>query len=170
MRRRGGREGYLKKEVFPLKIQFKPTPGQQEPILTLSAQRLTPELEALLRRLERECPPPISGWQGDRVTPLEHYDLLRCYTAGQKVLAQTLDGQEYTLRLRLYELEELLSPSRFARISNGEIVNLKAVTALDLSLTGTIQMTLTGGVVTYVSRRYVKKIKQTLNLERRRMG
>ena len=86
------------------------------------------------------------------------------------MLAHTLDGQEYTLRLRLYELEELLSPSRFARISNGEIVNLKAVTALDLSLTGTIQMTLTGGVVTYVSRRYVKKIKQTLNLERRRMG
>ena len=49
-------------------------------------------------------------------------------------------------------------------------VNLEMVTALDLSLTGTIQMTLTGGVVTYVSRRYVKKIKQTLNLERRRMG
>ena len=81
--------------MFPLKIQFKPTPGQQEPILTLSAQRLTPELEALLRRLERECPPPISGWQGDRVTPLEHHDLLRCYTAGQKVLAQTLDGLEH---------------------------------------------------------------------------
>ena len=151
--------------MFPLKIQFKPTPGQQEPILTLSAQRLTPELEALLRRLERECPPPISGWQGDRVTPLEHHDLLRCYTAGQKVLAA-----ESTQTTEDSQLEELLSPSRFARISNGEIVNLKAVTALDLSLTGTIQMTLTGGVVTYVSRRYVKKIKQTLNLERRRMG
>ena len=156
--------------MFPLKIQFKQTPGQREPTLTLSAQRLTPELEELLRRLERECPPPIPGWQGDRVTPLEHHDLLRCYTADQRVMAQTADGQEYLLRLRLYELEGLLDPARFARISNGEIVNLKAVTALDLSLTGTIKMTLTGGVVTYVSRRYVKKIKQTLNLERRRMG
>ena len=154
--------------MFPLKIQFKPTPGQQEPILTLSAQRLTPELEALLRRLERECHPPISGWQGDRVTPLEHHDLLRCYTAGQRVMAQTADGREYILRLRLYELEKLLDPARFTRISNGEIVDLKAVTALDLSLTGTIKMTLTGGVVTYVSRRYVKKIKEALGLRKER--
>ena len=153
-----------------MKIKFQQVPGQREPTLTLAAQRLTPELEALLRRLEQECPPPIPGWQGDRVTPLEHHDLLRCYTADQRVLAQTADGREYTLRLRLYELEQLLDPARFVRISNGEIVNLKAVTALDLSLTGTIKMTLTGGVVTYVSRRYVKKIKQTLNLERRRMG
>lgn len=162
--------GYLKKEVFPLKIEFKQVPGQEEPRLTLTARQLTPELEALLRRLEQECPPPIPGWQGDRVTPLEHHDLLRCYTAGQRVMAQTADGREYILRLRLYELEKLLDPARFTRISNGEIVDLKAVTALDLSLTGTIKMTLTGGVVTYVSRRYVKKIKQTLNLERRRMG
>ena len=143
-----------------MKIKFQQIPGLEEPTLTLSAQRLTPELEALLRRLERECPPPISGWQGDRVTPLEHYDLLRCYTAGQRVMAQTADGREYILRLRLYELEKLLDPARFTRISNGEIVDLKAVTALDLSLTGTIKMTLTGGVVTYVSRRQVAKIKK----------
>lgn len=153
-----------------MKIRFCPVPGLAEPELTLTARELTPQLEQLLRRLERECPAPIPGWQGDKVTPLEHHDLVRCATAGQKVLAQTQDGQEYVLRLRLYELEALLDPARFVRISNGEIVNLKMVTALDLSLSGTIKMTLTGGVTTYVSRRYVKKIKQALNLERRRMG
>lgn len=153
-----------------MKIRFCSVPGQIEPELTLTAGELTPQLEQLLRRLEQECHAPIPGWQGDKVTPLEHYDLVRCATAGQKVLAQTRDGQEYVLRLHLYELEALLDPARFVRISNGEIVNLKMVTALDLSLSGTIKMTLTGGVTAYVSRRYVKKIKQALNLERRRMG
>jgi len=43
-------------------------------------------------------------------------------------------------------------------------VNLKKVTALDLSLAGTIRMTLGGTVTTYVSRRYVKKIKQAIGL------
>ena len=43
-------------------------------------------------------------------------------------------------------------------------MNLKRVTALDLSLTGTIRMTLTGGVTAYVSRRYVKKLKEVLGL------
>ena len=80
--------------------------------------------------------------------------------------AQTAEGC-YSVRLRLYELEERLDPRRFVRISNSEIVNLEKVTAVDLSLTGTIRMTLNGTVSAYVSRRYVKKIKETLNLGRR---
>ena len=38
------------------------------------------------------------------------------------------------------------------------------VTALDLKLSCTIQMTLSGNTVCYVSRRYVKKIKEALGL------
>ena len=49
-------------------------------------------------------------------------------------------------------------------MSHSEIVNWKRVTALDLSLSGTIRVTLTGGVTTYVSRRYVKKIKEVLGI------
>ena len=70
----------------------------------------------------------------------------------------------YQLRLRLYELERRLPGDRFVRVSHSEIVNLRKVTALDLSLTGTIRMTLTGGVTVYVSRRYVKKIREVLGL------
>lgn len=68
------------------------------------------------------------------------------------------------MRLRLYELEQRLDARRFVRISHSEIVNLKQVTGLDLGLTGTIRMTLSGGTVTYVSRRYVKRIKEALGL------
>ena len=50
------------------------------------------------------------------------------------------------------------------RISNGEIINLDKVTAVDLSLTGTIKLTLEGAAAVYVSRRYVRKIKQVLGL------
>ena len=42
-------------------------------------------------------------------------------------------------------------------------MNSRKITALDLSLTGTIRMTLGGrAAVCYVSRRYVKKIKKAL--------
>ena len=54
------------------------------------------------------------------------------------------------------------------RVSKSAIVNLDRVTAVDLSLSGTIRMTLDGAVQVYVSRRYVKRIKETLNLGRRR--
>ena len=52
----------------------------------------------------------------------------------------------------------------FIRISKSEIVNLKMVDSLDLSFIGTICIKLKNGTNTYVSRRYVKKIKQILGI------
>ena len=52
----------------------------------------------------------------------------------------------------------------FLRISNSEIVNSAAILRLDISLTGTIGVELRGGIRTYASRRYVKKIKEFLEL------
>ena len=62
------------------------------------------------------------------------------------------------------KVEVKLDRHTFVRISNSEIINLKKVTALDLTLSGTIKMTLQGGTVCRVSRRYVKKIKEALEL------
>ena len=60
--------------------------------------------------------------------------------------------------------EERLDNNLFVRISNSEIVNLKKVKSLDLSFAGTICMELSNGDVSYVSRRYVSKIKKILGL------
>ena len=79
------------------------------------------------------------------------------------MLAQAESGV-YTVRRRLYELEEQFAPRRFARISHSEIVNLRKVTALDLTLTGTIRVTLSDGTVCWASRRYVRRIKEVLGL------
>ena len=95
--------------------------------------------------------------------PLQTDGVLRFYGEDKAVRAQTAQAI-YTVRPRLYELEQLLPPGQFVRISHSEIVNLQQVTGLDLSLTGTIRMTLSGGTACYVSRRYVKKIKEALGL------
>ena len=55
-------------------------------------------------------------------------------------------------------------PLRFVRISHSEIVNLRRVKRLDLSLSGTICMELSNGTTAFVSRRYVAKIKEILGI------
>lgn len=58
-------------------------------------------------------------------------------TANQKVYVQ-MDRTEYLLRHRLYEPEELLYRQYFLRISNSEIVNIRKIQDIDLSVTGRI--------------------------------
>ena len=94
---------------------------------------------------------------------LEQGEIIRIYAASGKVFAVTNRG-EYTMRLRLYEVEERLNPDQFVRISNSEIINLKRVKNFDLSFTGTICVELTNGTTAFVSRRYVSKIKKILGI------
>ena len=77
--------------------------------------------------------------------------------------AEAADGA-YALRMRLYEAEQRLAGRAFVRISNSEMINLKKVKGFDLSFAGTIRVSLSSGTVTYVSRRYVSKIKQLLGI------
>lgn len=144
-------------------VEFRLDPAQTTPKIIVCADRLTDEIRELLLRLEHGRPTAITATQGDQVLLLDPGSILRFFADGKSVSVQTADGI-YTVRQRLYELEELLDPHRFVRISHSEIVSLAHVTALDLSLSGTIRMTLTGDVTCFVSRRCLKKIRQALEL------
>lgn len=149
-------------------VEWKLEPNRREPKVIILAGEITPELEELARQLAGLSLAPLTVWRGDRALLIEQRDFLRFYADGRGISAQTVQKEAYAVRLRLYELEERLDKRRFVRISNSEIVNLDHVTALDLSLTGTIRMTLGHSVNTYVSRRYVKKIKEALGLRKER--
>ena len=146
-----------------MEVEIRIDPERQEPKLVIYAPEDTPELRALAGQLSALSLGPVQVWEEDRPRLLPQREFLRFYTECKGVCAQTAK-KTYPVRLRLYELEERLDPMRFVRISNSEIINLDAVTAIDLSLTGTICMTLNGTVTSYVSRRYVKKIKEALGL------
>lgn len=144
-------------------VEFRLDPSQTTPKIIVCADRLTDEVRELLLRLEHGRPLAITAQQDSQVLLLDPDSILRFFAEGKTVSAQTADGT-YTVRHRLYELEELLDPHKFVRISHSEIVNLSHITALDLSLSGTIRMTLTGDITCFVSRRSLKKIRQALDL------
>ena len=138
-------------------------PDCQEPEVTIRTRELTEEINVLIQKISASNQNIILGFLDDEVHLLEPANLIRLYSANKKVFAETMKV-EFAVRMRLYELEERLDPSRFVRISNSEIVNLKAIRKMDLSFTGTIAITLSNGKTTYVSRRYVSKIKKTLGI------
>lgn len=119
------------------------------------------EIKTMVKFLEDQS--SILGYQSDTATILEQKDILSIFSSNKKVFAMTKD-KEYQIHLRLYELENILYEKWFVRISNSEIVNLKHIKKFDLSLTGTIRIIFFNGNATYVSRRYVSKIKKTLGM------
>lgn len=135
----------------------------REPRIVVVTDRMTGEIAGLVQRLSGEEPRVLAGFREGALEVLEETEILRVYASAGRVIAATERG-EYTLRLRLYEAEARLPADRFVRISHSEIVNLKKVRRFDLSLAGTICVALTDGTVTYVSRRYVGKIRKVLRI------
>ena len=146
-----------------MQVEVKLDAAATEPRVVILTSEMTEEVSALVSMLSDSEPKLIAGFREDTVTVLDEKDILRIYAANGRVFAVTPSG-EYVLRLRLYEAEERLKQRRFVRISNSEIINLKKVRSFDLSFTGTICVALSDGSKTYVSRRYVSKIKEVLGI------
>lgn len=146
-----------------MKVEIKIDGDCTEPKIVVVTDKVTDEINEIIKTLSEERASVIAGFTAGQATVLEPETIYRVYSSGGKVYAETENG-EYLLRLRLYEAEQYLSNRSFARISNGEIINIKKVKGFDLSFVGTIRVSLTNGTVTYVSRRYVSKIKKLLGL------
>ena len=65
---------------------------------------------------------------------------------------------------RLYELENILSPKDFARISKSQIVNMNKIISLKPELNRTILATMCNNVKLSISRKYVKTVRSILSI------
>lgn len=146
-----------------MEVEIKLEPGRQEPKLVILTGELNEDLVNLARRLGSGESRFLPGYREGQVILVEPNDIYRVYAQGQQVCAR-LEGETVTLRARLYELEERWKGTSIVRVSHSELVNFDKVKSLDLSITGTISLQLTNGESTYVSRRYMGKIKDYLGI------
>ena len=146
-----------------MQIEIKIDSEFTEPKIIVMTASMTDEINNLVKNISKGSTQIFSGMKDNKIEVLVQEDFIRIYANAGKVFAVT-DKGEYTVRMRLYELEQRLDSYQFVRISNSEIVNLKKVVNFDLSFTGTICVKLSDGTVTYVSRRYVPKIKKVLGI------
>lgn len=146
-----------------MQVEIKIDSSYIDPKVIILTASMTEDVSSIVKRLSEDASQIISGYKDGKIEVLEQTDLIQIYASSGKVFAVTQKG-EYVLRLRLYEIENRLPSDQFIRISNSEIVNLKEVDNFDLSFTGTICVKLSNGMTTYVSRRYVPKLKKILGV------
>lgn len=146
-----------------MKVEVSIDPFYKEPKIIIQTDRMTDEISDIMKRLSETYMDSLAVFSDRGVEIVDCKDIVRIYAAKQKVFVQTT-ADIYTVRSRLYELEEKLDRQFFVRISNSEIVNMKMIKNMDISMTGTIGVLLKGDIKTYASRRYVSKIKKQLGI------
>lgn len=135
----------------------------KEPKIIILTDKRTDDINAIIKRLSETYSDTMTAFSERGVEIIDNKDVIRFYSENKKVFVQTSKGK-YTVRARLYELEEKLDSKIFVRISNSEIVNIRKIRNLDTSLTGTICVFLQDDIKTFASRRYVSKIKKKFGI------
>lgn len=87
-------------------------------------------------------------------------DIQRIYSTNKQVFCM-VNGQEYQLLERLYQLQEKL-PNSFVQISRIEMIQIQAVNKFTITRSDIIEIIFKDGQKTSASRRYLKKVKEVL--------
>lgn len=146
-----------------MKIEYIKDPAQKNIKIAVIAAEKDACVSSLIEELERTYQSTLNGYSEGGVQPLYQKDIISVWSEGQRVRCRTHEG-DFDLHARLYEMEERLDQRFFVRISKCEIVNVRKILRLDVSLSGTVGVTLEGGIKTYTSRRYMKKLKDAFGV------
>lgn len=143
-----------------MKVNFFIDDDQPEHV-DFHVKKITPEMQSMADDLQKSDS-LLWGYQYKTVKPLQFEEIIRIRTEASDVQVQTVSGT-YKAKQRIYQLVELL-PKKFIQISSGEIVNFEFIDHLELGGNGNIKLIMMNKEESYVSRRYVSKIKRRLGI------
>ena len=104
----------------------------------------------------------LIGYKDREAVRLDTADVICFVAEDNKVFAMT-ESEKFSLRLRLYQIEENLSDN-FVRINQSCIANINKIDRFDASISGTLMVRFKNGYRDFVSRRQVKNIKERFGL------
>ncbi|HOQ17655.1 MAG TPA: LytTR family DNA-binding domain-containing protein, partial [Defluviitaleaceae bacterium] len=97
-----------------MQIEVKIDRSCTEPKVIIVTDKITDEINHLMKKLSDDSPQMLSGFKDDMLEIIDESDIISVYACSGKVFDITEKG-EYTLRLKLYEIEERLDKNYFVR-------------------------------------------------------
>ena len=146
-----------------MKIEIQIDEKIDETKVVIYTKEITPEINELFDKLSSKKTNVLKVYKNEEIYLLNCDDIESIYAEDGKIFAKTAKDL-YQIKKRLYEIENEVPNEKFVRISNSEIINFDKVDNLNTKLLGTISINLKSGYTTYVSRRYIKSIKEFLGI------
>ena len=146
-----------------MKVEVESDKKYSDTKIIIYTNKTNEEITELVSAIENIDKNTIKCYKEDKMYILNQDNIESVYSENGKNYIRS--GNEiYLIKNRLYILEELLNSNNFVRISKSEIANFDKVKSIDFKISGTLILNFKSGNYTYVSRRYINKIKEFLNI------
>ena len=146
-----------------VKISMQIDDAYEDTEILIRSPKLTPELEQILAALHL-LEQKITVTNGGETAFLDAAEIVYAESVDRKTFVYTQSACHET-KLRLYELEELLAPCGFLRISKSCLVQVRMIRSLRTELDRRLRLTLETGEQIIVSRQYADALKQHLGVK-----
>ncbi|WP_035339924.1 LytTR family DNA-binding domain-containing protein [Halalkalibacter hemicellulosilyticus] len=146
-----------------MKVNIDIDDQHSEPSITIKTNEWTEELEELVNMIKGKNRRRLFGFESDQTVLLDPNDIDFIYAENRKVFA-CMESRRVELRMKLYEIEEILAPFHYMRFSKSVIGNLNHIDRFELSFNGNLCVYFQSGNKEYISRSFVNPIKKRLTI------
>lgn len=143
-----------------MKVKISLVPFQENEQIHFFIHRITKDIEKLVSKA-KGADASIYGRKDSEGYQIWHSDICYFESVDKKTFVYTADDV-FHVSERLYQLEALLDPTLFLRISKSMTVNLDKITAIRPTLSGRFEAVLDNQEKISISRSYVKNLEKTL--------
>ncbi|KYG29326.1 LytTR family DNA-binding domain-containing protein [Alkalihalobacillus trypoxylicola] len=136
----------------------------EETTVVIQAREWSAELESLVKQLNNTTTKRIVGVSENQSILLDPTEIDYVYAEKRKVFAATISKQNIEVKMKLYEMEEILKYQRFTRFSKSVIGNIEHIKRFELAFNGNLRIHFKSGNKEYVNRKYVAPLKEYLTM------
>lgn len=131
---------------------------REEEILIYAHEKnaLVERIEELILEQQRDI---LAFGDGEVVKLCE--DEIFCFVVEEGRVFALTERDKLQLKMRLYQLEEQF-PDRFVKINQSCLVNVDKIARFDVSIGGSLMVTMENGYKDYISRRQMRTVKDRI--------
>ena len=149
-----------------MELNIKRVPNEEPEVLEIRCHKVTDDIEEIISFVKSRQGQLSTMQEGQRVEILL-VDIFYAESVDNRLFVYTAKDN-YEVRLKLYELEDMLRGKTFIRVQKGMLLNLMKIKSIKPALSGRYTALLKNGEQIVISRKYVLDLKSALKGEETR--
>ena len=143
-----------------MELKVRRVPIEEPEVLEIRCHKVTDDVQEIISFVKSRQG-QISGQKDGQSIEVPVIDVFYAEAVDNRVFIYTAKDS-FEVRLKIYELEEMMKGKSFLRVQKGIILNLMKVKSIKPALSGRYTALLKNGEEVVISRKYVADLKSTL--------